>query len=192
MKRLARTLLSLVVATGVVLVPTTAGASDENVVYAVNRTNGGALVRDSVDYRKAANSTVDEENRAYAVAQCVDCRTLAAAFQLVLVTKPPTTLAPQNEAVAVNNECTSCVTWASAKQIVVETGGPAALSDHGHERLKAVERNLGALQGQMMDMTVEQLAADLDFWFAEFLDVARTEIVRTDGGQNDARVIASR
>ncbi len=192
MNRLARTLLSLVVATGVLLVPTAAGASDENVVYAVNRTNGGALVRASVDYRKAANSTVDEENRAYAVAQCVDCRTLAAAFQLVLVTNPPSALAPQNEAVAINNGCDGCVTWASAKQVVVEADGAAALSDHGHERLKAVERNLEALQGQMMDMPIQQLAADLDFWFAEFLDVARTEIVRTDGAPNDARVIASR
>ena len=43
----------------------------------------------------------------------------------------------------------------------------------------------------MMDKTLEQLAAELDFWFAEFLDVAQTEIVRTDGGPNDARVIAS-
>ena len=91
----------------------------------MNRTDGDALVRASVDYREVTNGKVETENRAYAVAQCVGCRTLAAAFQLVLVTKPPTILAPQNEAVAVNNECDSCVTWASAKQIVVETGGKA-------------------------------------------------------------------
>ena len=69
MNRVARTVLSLVVAAGVVLAPTAAGASDENVVYAVNRTDGGALVRASVDFREVTNGKVEAENRAYAVAQ---------------------------------------------------------------------------------------------------------------------------
>ncbi|MEA2900964.1 MAG: putative peptide zinc metalloprotease protein [Actinomycetota bacterium] len=192
MNRLVRNLVSIVVAAGVVLAPTAAGARDENVVYAVNRTDGSALVRASVDYRKVNNGKVEEENRAYAVAQCVGCRTLAAAFQLVLVTKPPTILAPQNEAVAVNNECDTCVTWASAKQIVVETGGKAELTKSGRDRLEGVENGLESLQEGMMDKSLEQLSAEIDFWFAEFLDVAQTEIERTDGGHNDARVIASR
>ena len=191
MNRVARTVLSLVVAAGVVLAPTAASAKHENVVYAVNRTNGYALVRASVDYREVTNGKVDQENRAYAVAQCVGCRTLAAAFQLVLVTKPPKTLAPQNEGVAVNNECTSCVTWASAKQVVVETGGKAELTKSGRARLEGVENGLESLEEGMMDKTIEHLAAEIDFWFAEFLDVAQTEIVRTDGGHDDARVIAS-
>jgi|GraSoiStandDraft_46_1057282.scaffolds.fasta_scaffold310674_1 putative peptide zinc metalloprotease protein len=192
MNRLARTLVSLAVAGAVVLVPSGAGASDENVVVAVNRTDGGALVRASVDYRKVNNGEVDEENRAYAVAQCVGCRTLAAAFQLVLVNKPPSVVAPQNEAVAVNNDCDSCVTWASAKQIVVETGGPADLTKAGRDRLDGVERGLASLEDHMLDKSLEQLAAEIDFWFAEFLDVAQTQIVRIDGGPNDARVISSK
>ena len=192
MNRMARTVLSLVVAAGVVLAPTAAGASDENVVYAVNRTDGDALVRASVDYREVTNGKVEAENRAYAVAQCVGCRTLAAAFQLILVTKPPTILAPQNEGVAVNNECDSCVTWASAKQIVVETGGKADLTKSGRARLEGIEAGLESLQEGMMDKSLEQLAAEIDFWFAEFLDVAQTEIERTDGGPKDDRVISSR
>jgi putative peptide zinc metalloprotease protein len=192
MSRPFRILLASVVAIAVVLTPTAAGASDENVVVAVNRTNGAALVEASVDYRKAANRVVDEENRAFAVARCVDCQTLAAAFQLVLVTKSPTTFAPQNEGTAVNTECDGCVTWASAKQVVVETGGPAALSEAGHHRLRAVEDSLLALEDQMAGMTLTELAAAVDAAFAEFLDVAQTEIVREDGGPDDARVIASR
>jgi len=192
MNRLARNLVSIVVAAGVVLAPTAAGAKDENVVYAVNRTDGGALVRASVDFREVRNGRVDQENRAYAVAQCVGCRTLAAAFQLVLVTKPPTTLAPQNEAVAVNNECDSCVTWASAKQIVVEAGEKAQLTKSGRARLEGVENGLESLAEGMIDKTLEQLSAEIDFWFAEFLDVAQTEIERTDGGGKDGRVISSR
>jgi len=191
MNRVARTVLSLVVAAGVVLAPTAAGASDENVVYAVNRTDGDALVRASVDFREVTNGKVEAENRAYAVAQCVGCRTLAAAFQLILVTTPPTTFVPQNEGVAVNNECTSCVTWASAKQIVVEAGGKAALTKSGRARLDAVENGLESLEAGMMDKSLELLAAEIDFWFAEFLDIAQTEIERTDGGPDDARVIAS-
>ncbi len=84
------------------------------------------------------------------------------------------------------------MTWASAKQIVVETGGKAELTKSGRARLEGVENGLESLEEGMMDKTLEQLAAEIDFWFAEFLDVAQTEIVRTDGGHDDARVISSR
>jgi putative peptide zinc metalloprotease protein len=191
MNRLARTLLSSVIAASVVLAPSAAGASDDNLVVAVNRDDNRAMVRASVDYRKSANGVVDEENRAYAVAKCTDCQTLAAAFQLVLVTKPPSTFAPHNEGLATNLECDGCVTWASAKQIVVETGGPAALSEAGHARLKAVEDSLEALRYEMPTMTLADLQAAVDAAFAEFLDVALTEIVRTDDGPDDDRVIAT-
>ena len=74
---------------------------------------------------------------------------------------------------------------------MVEAGGKAELTKSGRARLEGVENGLGSLQEGMMDKTLEQMAAEIDFWFAEFLDVAQTEIVRTDGGGNDARVIAS-
>ncbi len=176
----------------IVLAPTTAGASDENVVVAVNRTDGRSLVRANVDYRKVTNGKVDEENRAYAAASCTGCKTLAAAFQLVLVIKPPSTLAPQNEAASYNVECVDCVTWASAKQIVVETGGAAELTRAGRARLQAVENGLLAMEDELPAMTLEQLQAAVDGAFAEFLDIAQTEIVRTDGRANDARVVAAR
>ena len=83
------------------------------------------------------------------------------------------------------------MTWASAKQIVVETGGKAELTKSGRARLERVENGLESLEDGMMDKTLEQLADELDFWFAEFLDVAQTEIERNDGGPDDARVIAS-
>lgn len=190
--RLARNLLSAAVAVSVVLAPTAAGASDENVVVAVNRTDGAALVQASVDYRKVTNGKVDEENRAYAAASCTGCQTLAAAFQLVLVIKPASTLAHENEGSAYNVECVECVTWASAKQIVVETGGAAELTRAGRDRLAAVEDGLWALEDELPTMTLEQLQAAVDGAFAEFLDIALTEIVRTDGGANDARVVANR
>ncbi len=192
MNRLAKTFLCAVVALGVVLAPTAAGASDENVVVAVNRTDGDALVRANVDYQRVANGKVDEENRAYAAASCTGCQTLAAAFQLVLVTTPPSTLAPQNEAFVANVECVECLTWASAKQIVVETGGPAALSVAGLARLRAIEDGLLALEADLPAMTLGQLRAAVDAAFAELLDVARTGIVRADGRRVDGRVIATR
>ena len=192
MNRLVRNLLSSFIAISVVLAPTAAGASDENTAFALNRTDGAALAQASVDYRKASNGVVDEENRAYAIGQCVDCQTLAVAFQLVLVTKPPSSVVPVNKAYAVNQECDGCVTWASAKQIVVETGGPAALSESGHNRMKALERSVEALEDQMPSMTVEQLAEATDAAYQEFLDIALTEVVRTDGRTNDAKVVATR
>lgn len=193
MKRLARTFLSSAVALSVILTPTAAAAGHDNVVVAVNRTDGAPLVRASVEYRKVSNGRVDQENRAYAAASCTGCQTLAAAFQLILVTKPASTLAPYNEAFVANVECVECVTWASAKQVVVDTGGKAELTEAGRARLRAVEDGLWALEDELPAMTLGELQAAVDAAYAEFLDIAQTEIVRTDGGDDDdARVVMAR
>ncbi len=110
----------------------------------------------------------------------------------MVVTKPPTTLVPVNDAKAINNQCDGCVTWASAKQIVVETGGPAELTWRGRARLQAVENQLLALEDDLPTMTLLELQAAVDAAFNEFVNVAQTEIKRTDGGRDDARVVSSR
>ncbi len=193
MNRLARTLLSTLVAACVVLTPTAAGAGNENIVVAVNRTDGVALARAGVDVQTVRSGHVLEENRAYAVtASCTGCQTLAVAFQLVIATKPVKELAPQNEAVATNYECDGCVTWAAAKQIVLETGGPAAVTEAGQARLQAVEDGLRALAADMPTMTLVDLQAAVEAAFQEFLAVAQTEVVRTDTGRRDATIVATR
>ncbi len=191
MSRISQIVVATAVALGVALAPTAAAATDRNVVVALNGTNGAAVARARVDHRVATNGVVDQENRAYAGARCTGCQTLAAAFQIVIVTQDPTTLAPVNDAKAVNYECVQCVTWASAKQIVVQTGGPAEMTKSGRNRMKALEDSLKGLQAQMPSMSLEQLVAAVDGAYQELVDIALTEIRRTDGGTDDARIAAA-
>ena len=181
MNRMARALLTSFLAVAVLLAPTAAGASDQNIVVASNQTDGAALVRAGVQYRVAPNGVVDEENGAYAGANCVDCQTFAAAFQLVLVTREYRTFVPKNEAFAANVACDSCLTWAAAKQVIVVTDGPAALTGEGHLRLQALEDRLHALQADLPTSTLSALAGEVDAAFAELLDIARTQIMDLGG-----------
>ncbi|HEX2048668.1 MAG TPA: hypothetical protein VHF27_12950, partial [Acidimicrobiales bacterium] len=180
------------VAAGVLLAPTAAGASDENVAVATNQTDGAAVAEASVQFRMAPNGVIDEENTAHALASCGDCQTLAVAFQLVLVPRDFHTLVPRNEAVAGNLACEECLTWASAKQVFVVTGGPASLTGAGHQRIRDLEARVEALEAELPTLTLAELAAEVDAAFEELLDVARTEVRRHDGGPQDAEVVATR
>jgi putative peptide zinc metalloprotease protein len=62
---------------------------------------------------------VDTRNEAFAYASCRDCRSIAAAFQLVFVVGRSPVITPVNTAVAANYECRTCVTHAVANQLVV-------------------------------------------------------------------------
>jgi putative peptide zinc metalloprotease protein len=189
--RMARGLLSAFIAATLSFAPTAAGASDENVVVASNQTDGAAVVAAGVQYRIAPNGVIDEENRAYAGASCTGCQTVAAAFQLVLVTREYRTFVPQNEAFAANVACEECLTWASAKQIIVVTDGPATLSGTGHLRMQALEERIQALHSDLPAMTSTGLFLELDGAFAELVDIARTEIVNHDGGPANAEIAAT-
>jgi putative peptide zinc metalloprotease protein len=180
--RLTRSLVSAVAAASVVLAPASAGASDENIAVASNQTDGAAVVEASVQYRIAPNGVVDEENRAYAGANCVNCQTVAAAFQIVLVTREYRTFVPWNEALAANVACEDCLTWASAKQIIVVSDGPATLSGNGHIRMQALEARLEALQADLPALSLVDLKLALDAAGAELLDIAQTEVRTPDGG----------
>jgi putative peptide zinc metalloprotease protein len=58
-------------------------------------------------------------NAAYAFASCVDCVTVAVAFQVVVIVGQADVVVPQNLAAAVNYECFDCITAAIASQLVV-------------------------------------------------------------------------
>jgi putative peptide zinc metalloprotease protein len=189
--RMTRNLVAVVVAAGVVLAPTAAGATDVNWAYARNRTDGAAVLHASVEYSRAGK-TVDQINYARADASCLDCQTVAVAFQLVVVTKDPQKFAPRNRADAANVLCAGCLTWATAKQVIVATGGPATLTGAGHERMRALEARLEALEADLPAMSLEALHAQLDAAFGELMAIAEEEVVRTDGGDDDDRVVATR
>lgn len=190
MNRTARALLSLGVAVALVLAPTAAGAAGENIVVATNQTDGAAVVRANVQYRVTADKVVDEENVAHALANCVDCRTFAAAFQIVLLPSDWDTFVPRNEAFAGNLACDECLTFATAKQIFVATGGPAYMTGSGHLRLRALQTRLQSLD--LASLSASELVAEADDAYGELLDIATNEIVRVDRTPGGARVVATR
>lgn len=190
MNRTSRILMSALVAASVALAPTAAGAADENLVVATNETDGAAVVEASVQYRVSADGVVDEENKAYALASCVDCQTFAAAFQIVLVPLDWHTFVPHNEALAGNVACEECVTFATAKQVFVATGGPAYMTGAGQLRLRALQTRLRSLD--LASLSLSELVAEADAAYGELLDIATEEIVRVDRTPSDARVVATR
>jgi putative peptide zinc metalloprotease protein len=62
---------------------------------------------------------VTSRNEALAYASCRDCRSIAAAFQVVYVVGRSPVVTPVNLAVAANHGCERCVTHAVANQLVV-------------------------------------------------------------------------
>lgn len=192
MNRTVRLALSCLAAVSVVMAPTAARASDENVVVASNQTDGAAVVEAGVQFRVSPSGLVDEENRAYAVAECAGCQTVAAAFQIVLIPADDYDLAPQNEAFARNVLCEECVTWASAKQIVVATRAPAYLSGSGYQRLAALEARIEALEADLPGMSLGGLQSALDAAAEELLAVAREEILLAGDRPAAAEVVAVR
>ena len=75
---------------------------------------------------------VDQWNEAWALASCTNCKTVAIAFQVVLIVGSSPIVTPVNSAVAVNYECQACITHALAEQLVLTLTGeptPATLAD---------------------------------------------------------------
>ena len=101
----------------------------DNQALAVNTRDGSVAYDVSFALVWADEDTVLNRNEAYALASCRDCRTVAVAFQVVLLVGSVDVVVPQNLAAAVNYACVECVTYALATQLVVTLPGP--LSDDG-------------------------------------------------------------
>lgn len=93
---------------------------------------------------------MEQINRADALASCINCTTVAVAFQVLIADNPAEPAAPQNLAVAANVECDACLTRAVAVQLVVALD--SSPSDEARNqiatwwsRLDALERDAGNL-----------------------------------------------
>jgi len=107
----------------------------DNQALAVNTEDGAVAYDVTFALVWADEDAVLNRNEAYALASCRDCRTVAVAFQVVLVVGSVDVVVPQNLAAAVNYACVECVTYALATQLVVTLDGP--LSDDGARDLAA-------------------------------------------------------
>lgn len=181
LRRLLLLLAAVLVAVPVAAAPAVAdddapGGSD-NAAVAVNTEDGASVFRLAFSVRTVANGVVDETNSAYALASCVDCQTVALAFQVVLVRGDADVVVPENLALAYNEQCVECLTYASATQIVIGVDGPTRLSGDGRRRLGQLYRSLRDLEDQIGDMTASELHAAVTAAKTELVAILSEELV---------------
>lgn len=109
----------------------------------------------------ADGDRVTNRNEAYAFASCSGCRTVAIAFQVVLVVGDANVAIPQNLSGAVNYSCARCVTYALAQQLVLTV--PGDLSPAARQRLESlwqqIETFSSGIQGVPLDQIRDRLLA---------------------------------
>jgi putative peptide zinc metalloprotease protein len=132
----------------------------DNQILAINTTDGATVYEVSFALVWATGHTVDNRNEAFALASCRDCRTVAVAFQVLLVIGQAHFVAPENIAVAVNYSCVQCVTYALASQLVMTL--PNGLSQDTTAELTRIWAQLEEFGRNIDGMSVEMIKADLE------------------------------
>jgi putative peptide zinc metalloprotease protein len=145
----------------------------DNQALAVNTEDGSVLYDVTFALVWADGDTALNRNEAYALASCRDCRTVAVAFQVVLLVGSVDVVVPQNLAAAVNYACVECVTSALATQLVVSLDGP--LSEAGARDLAAVWSELAEFGEQIEGVPLVELRARLTEFEERILAVVRAD-----------------
>jgi putative peptide zinc metalloprotease protein len=146
-----RRLIPILIAFSALLIAMPVGASAEggganHVVLARATADGLSHERSGLQVAHAGGPTVASTNLAAAISYaCTGCRTVAIAFQAVLVTGDPHTVVPVNAGVATNVACTGCTAYAFAYQYVLSTGGPVHLSPEGQQTIGDLREQIRGL-----------------------------------------------
>jgi putative peptide zinc metalloprotease protein len=144
---------------------------DDNRAEAYNTANGSTLT-DVATFLllSLAGEPVDQANETDAWASCRSCRTVAVAFEVILIIGYVDEVAPTNTATALNYDCVDCSTSAFAYQLVLTL---AEMPDG-----TALAQLAQILQG-VGDLDLASLS-DEDIYLA--LEEARREILDLLGG----------
>jgi hypothetical protein len=132
--------------------------------------------------RENATDVVDESNSAIAHSTCDDCRSVGIAFQVVIVQSTPSTVTPENIAVALNENCTGCSSLAIAHQFVVGKGEPARITSSGRRQLAAVGDDLLRLERSYAELTDAEIQTRADADAAKVRAILDTELVPAKRG----------
>jgi putative peptide zinc metalloprotease protein len=170
-KRLLITFVSLIAALGLAGVHPGAALADDGdgivnvgpgdtAAVAVNTKDGSSLFKLAFAIKRVAGDVVDNGNAAVAFASCSNCRTVAISIQIVLVTGNPSTVRPENVALAVNQNCTSCETLASAYQFVISTHGPVRFTKDGRREIHDILKELRELKKS--ELPIPELQGKVD------------------------------
>lgn len=141
----------------------------DNQALAVNTTDGSTVYDVAFALVWADDDTVLNTNEAYALASCAGCRTVAVAFQVVLVVGSADVVVPQNLSGAVNYACVECVTTAVARQLVVSV--PEALDAATMAELEALWQEIAAFGASLEDLPLSEIQARLTDYEQQILTV---------------------
>jgi putative peptide zinc metalloprotease protein len=183
-RRLLGLFMATVLSLGVGLPIAPAVAAQDNNAEAVN-TKDGRSVFDLAFQVKKINGDVDATNTAVAFASCEECRTVAVAIQVVLVTGDPDSVSLENESVAINYQCTECETLAAAYQIVFAGGDDVRFTPEGKRRLRELARQVRELERNQDEMTLQEVANELAAIAGEVADVVATELVSKEKAKEE-------
>jgi putative peptide zinc metalloprotease protein len=175
MTRIAAALLVIALALVLGTARATPAHGQDNTAVAVNTKDGAEIFRLAFKIVRANQEIIDQSNAAVAFNSCTECTSIAIAFQIVLIFSDPDVVTSENIALAINWDCDACVAFASAYQWLLTTGGPVHFSAEGNERLAELRRQLRELL--QSDLTLEQLAAELDRVKNEIADILANELV---------------
>lgn len=161
--------------------PPPAPRAQDNFAVAVNPVDGGRVAVMETSMHWLGEARVDHRNRAYALASCADCTTVAAAFQVVVASGTSRTVVPENSAIAVNYECTTCITHAIAVQTVVTTTStpPATV----RSQVEAQVTRARALEARVSSIPTSELRAQLHAIEAEVLDLLAPYTKEVESGE---------
>ena len=152
------------------------GGKVNNEVVVFNVTDGRFAHRAGFGTARVTGGDVTNTNSAAATSSCNDCRTVAVAVQAVLVMGDSHSIAPRNQAVAINNNCLRCESYALAYQYVVSTRGIVRFTAEGEQRLAELQRHITELAAS--DLGFLELEAQIDSLVEQMWAVVDEEVVR--------------
>jgi len=161
-------------------------STGENLAVATIEQDGGRAFDFAWDISAQRGGVVDQANKAHAAARCSDCEATAIAFQIVIASNAGS-VAPTNEAVALNLECSRCEVVAEARQFVRVLDAPARLTGAGRRELLDVRRTLNALEAQ--DPPIDQLHQAIEAQEARVRQVLNSELVLKSDRSQEPDVI---
>jgi putative peptide zinc metalloprotease protein len=153
------------------------GTGPDTAAVAINTKDGTTIFRVAFMIFRNSGDVVDNTNAAVAWSSCEGCTTIAASFQVVLVTGDPSVASPENYAIAINFECTDCQTLASAYQFVQSTGGQVVFTPEGRLEIAEIRQDLYQLMRNAETMTIFEIQAELDALAARLAQVLANELV---------------
>lgn len=191
MRQVRRTVVAVALVVGVwAPSPAFAGQGDrysgDNVVSVENYRDGRTLARGRASVAVNSSTTVANENVASAYASCTDCRTVAAAVQVLVVDGSVTDFRPVNLGVALNQDCLRCQTFAYARQVIIRSATPVSLGEDVEDKIEDVDERIREVvrSGQ----SFPEMAARLDELAERLANAVRTEIARASSSEdNDDR-----